>query len=87
MVLSIALEIHKTTKFMIAKFREFIMKEGNQIIKNEELVGGKPKPPAQAGGKPIPNNGDPIKFTLELLSLKTRCDTFINKSFSEDMLF
>ena len=53
------------------------MKEGGIIISNEDLVGGKPKPPAAPGGKPVPNNGDPLRFTQELLALKTRCDTFI----------
>jgi len=83
----IFVRVKDTTKFMIAKFREFIMKQGDIIILNEELVGGKPKPAAAAGGKPVQNNGDPIKFTQALLSLKERCDKFISKSFSEDMLF
>lgn len=83
----IFVRVKDTKKYVIVKFREFIMKEGEIIISNENLVGGKPKPPAAPGGKPVPNHGDPIKFTQALLALKERCDTFIIKSFSEDIDF
>jgi hypothetical protein len=83
----IFVRVKDSTKYIIKKFKEFIKEEGSLIVNNEDFIGGKPKPPKEKGGKPVHNNGDPVKFTEAILALKVRCDNFITKAFKDDMLF